>query len=122
MATTISVIEVFLFQSAPTPDLGGGKLASFCKMTTKVVAAVSLFEKLNGPDCEAISRSFCHVSLAAPFDYLGFLSRWRLQRRTPGPPPFSSMNSTPARFKGLSKHSQGRTDGISLAPPQIAGP
>jgi hypothetical protein len=29
--------------------------------------------------------------------YFGFFSRWRLHRRTPGPPPFSSMNSMLAR-------------------------
>jgi hypothetical protein len=28
-------------------------------------------------------------------DYFGFFSRWRLRRRTPRPPPFSAMNSTP---------------------------
>ena len=28
--------------------------------------------------------------------YLGFFGRWRLRKRTPGPPPFSSMNSIPA--------------------------
>jgi hypothetical protein len=27
----------------------------------------------------------------------GLFDRWRLQNRTAGPPPFSSMNSTPAR-------------------------
>jgi hypothetical protein len=27
--------------------------------------------------------------------YVGFFGRWRLRSRTPGPPPFSSMNSTP---------------------------
>src|SRR5450759_5739362 len=31
--------------------------------------------------------------------YLGCFGRWRLRSRTPGPPPFSSMNSTPANFK-----------------------
>jgi hypothetical protein len=29
--------------------------------------------------------------------YLGFFARWRLRKRTRGPPPFSSMNSMPAR-------------------------
>ena len=29
----------------------------------------------------------------APLNYLAFFARWRLCRRTPGPPPFSSMNS-----------------------------
>ena len=29
-------------------------------------------------------------------NYFGDLGRWRLRRRTPGPPPFSSMNSIPA--------------------------
>ena len=78
-------------------------------MTTNARAAVSLSKNWNGPDCVAISRSFCHVGLAAPFDYLGFLSRWRLRRRTPGPPPFSSINSTPARSKRLPQNNQGCT-------------
>ena len=30
--------------------------------------------------------------------YLWFLTLGGFRRRTPGPPPFSSMNSTPARF------------------------
>ena len=32
-------------------------------------------------------------------NYLGVLRRRRLRRRTPGPPPFSSMNSMPAASK-----------------------
>jgi hypothetical protein len=32
-------------------------------------------------------------------DYLGFFDRCRSRSRTPGPPPFSSMNSTPANSK-----------------------
>src|SRR5208283_5809428 len=31
--------------------------------------------------------------------YLDCFARWRLWRRTPGPPPFSSMNSTPANHE-----------------------
>jgi hypothetical protein len=33
--------------------------------------------------------------------YLGGLRNWRFLSRTPGPPPFSSMNSTPARSSAL---------------------
>ena len=42
-------------------------------------------------------RPVCAVFTTLPLqDYFGFFSRWRLRRRTPGPPPFSSMNSMPA--------------------------
>ena len=36
-----------------------------------------------------------------PLDYLGIFARCRLRSRTPGPPPFSSMNSMPAASKDL---------------------
>ena len=42
------------------------------------------------------SRSF--FGATPPF-YLDFFGRWRLRSRTPGPPPFSSMNSTPANSR-----------------------
>jgi hypothetical protein len=45
-------------------------------------------------------KPFCHRNGAARhlslFYHLGRFGRWRLRRRTPGPPPFSSMNSIPA--------------------------
>ena len=78
--------------------------------------AVSQSKNWNGPDCVAISRSF--VGLAAPFDYLGFLSCWRLRRRTPGPPPFSSMNSTPAAQTPVSSTAR-VAYGIPLRPAQV---
>ena len=40
--------------------------------------------------------------MPCPLDYLSFFARWRLRSRTPGPPPFSSMNSTRGTsLKGL---------------------
>ena len=41
------------------------------------------------------------ADLLPRFRYLDFLGRCRLRSCTPGPPPFSSMNSTPACFQGL---------------------
>jgi len=41
--------------------------------------------------------SFCqNRNLSRTNRHLADLERWGLRRRTPGPPPFSSMNSTPA--------------------------
>jgi hypothetical protein len=47
-----------------------------------------------GTDRSPIARSD-----SATIYFLGALSRRRCRKRTPGPPPFSSMNSTPAASK-----------------------
>ena len=40
---------------------------------------------------------------SCPLGYFGLFARWRLRRRTPGPPPFSSMNSIRAQFEKLAR-------------------
>ena len=44
-------------------------------------------------------RSPIAISDSAAIYFLGALGRRRCRKRTPGPPPFSSMNSTPAASK-----------------------
>lgn len=50
-----------------------------------------------------VGRNFGRVATAAC--NLSFFGRWRFRRRTPGPPPFSSMNSTqaPENYRGKIK-------------------
>lgn len=65
---------------------------------------LKLFEQVTRKSAAAKSEhSLGGISPArsSPSDYLGFFSRWRLRKRTPGPPPFSSMNSMPARSSAL---------------------
>jgi hypothetical protein len=57
-------------------------------------------ESVRGEHPRSSHRGTQPRSRPATYDPL-FRLRLRLRNRTPGPPPFSSMNSTPARFRTL---------------------
>jgi hypothetical protein len=59
----------------------------------------TLAQSVTSSHFEFGARGGSNIRLFANSIYLGFFGRWRLRKRTPGPPPFSSMNSIPAAAK-----------------------